>query len=78
VRLFGSTRKFLSRNNSCINFWHELAMLWAPETTAPLAVSHSRSLLASGNQDAIMDIGGWLRSLGHERYEAASEIQGLG
>jgi hypothetical protein len=53
-------------------------MLWAPETTAPLAVSHSRSLLASGNQDAIMDIGGWLRSLGHERYEAASEIQGLG
>ena len=23
------------------------------------------------NQDAIMDIGGWLRSLGLERYEAA-------
>ena len=29
-------------------------------------VSPSRSLLASGNQDAIMDIGGWLRSLGLE------------
>ena len=29
-------------------------------------VSPSRSSLSSGNQDAIMDIGGWLRSLGLE------------